>query len=240
MYKIRTITILTGAGISAESGIPTFRDANGLWHNHRVEEVASYDAFLRNPELVQRFYNERRRGLLQESIKPNNAHEALARLQREFPGQVTLVTQNIDNLHERAGSTNVLHMHGELLKVRCDRTGTVYDWTKDIELHEDKCACCHALGTLRPHIVWFGEMPFYMDDITANLAETDLFVAIGTSGVVYPAAGFVQEAQMCGAQTLELNLEEGENVSRFLRSIYGKATETVPAWVDSMLSGSFQ
>ncbi|EPY29929.1 NAD-dependent deacetylase [Strigomonas culicis] len=240
MNKLRYITILTGAGISAESGIPTFRDANGLWHNHRVEEVASYDAFRRHPELVQRFYNERRRGVLQDGIRPNAAHAALARLQRAFAGRVTLVTQNVDDLHERAGSTGVLHMHGELLKARCDRTGAVYEWTRDIRRDEDRCQCCGTLGTLRPHIVWFGEMPFYMDDISASLAETDLFVAIGTSGVVYPAAGFVQEAQQCGARTLELNLEKGENVSSFHRSIYGKATETVPAWVASVLDGTYE
>lgn len=233
----RRITILTGAGISAESGIATFRDSDGLWCSHRIEDVASPDAFLTNPVLVQRFYNERRRNLLLDSVKPNAAHKALARLEKELQGKtkVVVVTQNVDNLHERAGSSEVLHMHGELLKVRCTNTGTVYPWTKDVDREVDRCACCNALHTLRPHIVWFGEMPLFMDEIYEILAETDLFVSIGTSGNVYPAAGFVQQAEFHGAKTLELNLQEGANNTMFQKSTYGKAGEIVPAWVESVL-----
>lgn len=239
MNKINYVVILTGAGISAESGVPTFRDANGLWCNHRIEGVACPNAFARNPELVQRFYNERRAGLMQAAVKPNAAHLALARLQRDFAGTVKLVTQNVDNLHERAGFTDAIHMHGELFKVRCKRTGKIFPWERDIIPDTDACECCGKTGTLRPHIVWFGEMPAFMDDIAEYLCQADLFVAIGTSGVVYPAAGFVEEAQNYGARTLELNLDSGSNHSVFQRAVHGKATEIVPTWVDSMLDGSF-
>lgn len=237
MRRYRCITILTGAGISAESGIPTFRDANGLWCSHRVEDVASPDAFLTNPALVQQFYNERRRGLLASAVRPNRAHAALAHLQRSLGGgtKVVVVTQNVDDLHERAGSQGVLHMHGELLKVRCTETGNVFPWREDVRREVDACPCCSRLGTLRPHIVWFGEMPFFMDEIAAAIAESDLFVSIGTSGNVYPAAGLVQQAEFSGAATLELNLERGSNQSMFQRSIYGKASDIVPKWVDSVL-----
>ncbi|EPY42500.1 NAD dependent deacetylase [Angomonas deanei] len=235
---MRHITILTGAGISAESGVPTFRDANGLWHNHKIEDVASYDGYVRNPSLVQSFYNARRRALLDPAVQPNAAHFALAKLQREFKGKVCLVTQNVDNLHERAGSANVLHMHGELFKVHCKNTQQVYKWEGDIDIEKDRCACCDEVGTLRPHIVWFGEMPLHMDDIAAEMVETDLFVSIGTSGVVYPAAGFVREARQYGALTLELNLECSD-ATAFNTSLQGKATELVPKWVDSVLDGSF-
>lgn len=237
MRPYRCITILTGAGISAESGIPTFRDANGLWCNHRVEDVASPDAFLTDPALVQRFYNERRRNLLEESVKPNKAHEALARLERELKGKtkVVVVTQNVDDLHERAGSSTVIHMHGELLKVRCSDTGAIFPWLKDVDREVDRCPDCNKLYTLRPHIVWFGEMPLFMDDIDAAIAESELFVSIGTSGNVYPAAGLVQRAAFYGAQTLELNLQEGSNNTSFEQSIYGKAGEIVPAWVDKLV-----
>ncbi|CAJ1023408.1 putative Sir2 family [Leishmania utingensis] len=240
MKACRCITVLTGAGISAESGIPTFRDGDGLWCNHRVEDVASPDAFLANPALVQHFYNERRRNLLLSSVRPNKAHMALARLENELRGKtkVVVVTQNVDDLHERAGSTHVLHMHGELLKVRCTVTGKVFVWTKDIVRDADCCPDCGLLGTLRPHIVWFGEMPLYMDKIESVLSETDIFVSIGTSGDVYPAAGFVQRAQFYGSTTLELNLQEGSNNSFFQESIYGKASVIVPAWVDRVLKAS--
>lgn len=240
MKACRCITILTGAGISAESGISTFRDNDGLWCNHHVEDVASPDAFIRNPALVQLFYNERRRNLLLTSVTPNKAHVALARLEEELSGKrkVVIVTQNVDNLHERAGSKNVLHMHGELLKVRCTATGNVFEWQKDIVGDVDRCPDCGLLGTLRPHIVWFGEMPFCMDEIESILSKTDLFVAIGTSGNVYPAAGFVKRAQFYGATTLELNFQEGSNSTLFQESIYGKASEIVPAWVDRLLKES--
>ncbi|KAF5221272.1 Silent information regulator 2 related protein 3 [Trypanosoma cruzi] len=232
----QVVTILTGAGISAESGLSTFRDKNGLWENHRVEEVACQYAFLRNPLLVQRFYNERRRALFSDCVAPNPAHLALAKLQREYRGgRVVLVTQNVDNLHERAGSVSVLHMHGELLKVRCTVTEEVFDWTQDVVHGTSRCKCCNAVDTLRPHIVWFGEMPLHMDEINAAVEETDLFVAVGTSGNVYPAAGFVTRAREKGARTLELNLDSGTNVSEFDESIYGKASVIVPAWVDKLL-----
>ncbi|KAK7200761.1 NAD dependent deacetylase [Novymonas esmeraldas] len=237
MRALRCITILTGAGISAESGIPTFRDSDGLWCNHRVEDVASPEGFLTDPALVQRFYNERRRHLLLDVVKPNRAHVALARLEKELTGvtKVVVVTQNIDNLHERAGSVNVLHMHGELLKARCRNTGAVLPWTRDIRHGEDRCPECGQLGTLRPHIVWFGEMPLHMEEIETALSETDLFVSIGTSGNVYPAAGFVQRAQFYGARTLELNLQESGTTTLFQESISGMAGDTVPAWVDRVL-----
>ncbi|KPI90462.1 NAD dependent deacetylase putative transcriptional regulator Sir2 family protein NaMN 5 6-dimethylbenzimidazole (cobb) protein [Leptomonas seymouri] len=233
----RCITVLTGAGISAESGIPTFRDSDGLWCSHRIEDVASPDAFLTNPELVQRFYNERRRNLLLDSVKPNKAHLALAELEKALKGKtkVVVVTQNIDNLHERAGSSNVVHMHGELLKVRCSKTGAVFPWLKDVNREVDRCPDCMELYTLRPHIVWFGEMPLFMEEIEAVLAESDLFVSIGTSGNVYPAAGFVQRAEFYGAQTVELNLESCSNSSLFQKSYFGKAGEIVPKWIKEVL-----
>ncbi|RNF14408.1 NAD-dependent deacetylase [Trypanosoma conorhini] len=234
--RCQWITILTGAGVSAESGLATFRDKDGLWEKHRVEEVACPYAFMRNPLLVQRFYNERRRALLSPAVTPNPAHMALARLQREHRGgRVVIVTQNVDNLHERAGSTSVLHMHGELLKVSCVATGEVFDWTQDVVHGTTRCSCCNAVETLRPHIVWFGETPLHLDEINTLMKATDLFVAIGTSGNVYPAAGFVLQARENGAKTLELNLAPGENVSDFDESIYGKASVIVPEWVERML-----
>ncbi|MDR1529197.1 MAG: NAD-dependent protein deacylase [Burkholderiales bacterium] len=226
------IVILTGAGISAESGIPTFRASDGLWEQHRIEDVATPEAFSRRPQLVQTFYNERRRKLLSVDIKPNPAHIALGALQRRFPETVTIVTQNIDNLHERGGAFNVLHMHGELLKVRCVRCATVIEWARDVEMG-DHCAVCGA--GLRPHIVWFGEMPFYMDIITDALRQADLFVSIGTSGNIYPAAGFVAEAKTYGAATLEINLEPSGNRAFFDEGLYGRASEKVPEWVNGFL-----
>lgn len=236
------ITILTGAGISAESGVPTFRDANGLWCNHLLEDVACPEAYERDPALVQQFYNERRRNILLDSVKPNPAHVAVARLQKEMKN-VFLVTQNVDNLHERAGSTNVVHMHGELLKVRCTRTGKVFDWVKDILLGEDRCSCCQAVGTLRPHIVWFGEVPFCMDTICDALGRTDLFISCGTSGNVYPAAGFVRQVKdsacMNGeddVMAVEVNAEPGSNAVGFDLHLYGSASELMPKVVEEILA----
>lgn len=234
MNKYRSIVVLTGAGISAESGIKTFRASDGLWEEHRVEDVATPEAFVRDPVLVQRFYNERRRPILENSVHPNPAHLALARLEQEFSGRFTLVTQNIDNLHEQAGSSDVWHMHGEILKIRCNNTEQVYDCAGDVNV-EDKCTCCNLAGTLRPHIVWFGEMPLYMDAIYRALAECDLFIAIGTSGNVYPAAGFVQLANQAGADSLEINLEQSNVASDFSAALYGKAGEILPEWVDDFL-----
>ncbi len=225
------IVILTGAGISAESGIQTFRAADGLWENHRVEDVATPEAFLRNPELVHRFYNERRRYLL-DGIEPNKAHYALATFAEAWPGKVTLVTQNIDDLHQRAGN-QTWPMHGELLKIRCKESQELFDF-KDDSSPESRCSCCQKPGNLRPHVVWFGEMPLYMDEITQALAECDLFIAIGTSGNVYPAAGFFSIAKQAGADTVELNLEPSVSGSLFDQQFYGPATEVVPAFLESL------
>lgn len=229
-----SIVILTGAGISAESGIRTFRASDGLWEDHRIEDVASPEGFIRDPELVQNFYNARRQQLLSPEIKENSAHKALAKLEREFSGKTLLITQNIDDLHERAGSQNVLHMHGEILKKRCKITEKISPCIEDISV-SDSCECCFEEGNLRPHIVWFGEMPIYMDEIYSALSECDLFVAIGTSGHVYPAAGFVEIAASSNAKTLEINLEKSQVASQFEKGLYGLAGEQVPFWVDSVL-----
>lgn len=228
------IVVLTGAGISAESGIRTFRAADGLWEEHRIEDVATPEAFARNPALVQRFYNERRRQLQQPSIRPNAAHLALARLERQWPGDFLLVTQNVDDLHDRAGSHNLLHMHGELLKMRCTRSEQVFPISGDIT-PELACDCCRLTGTLRPHIVWFGEMPLYMEQIYAALGSCRLFLSIGTSGNVYPAAGFVREARAAGAHTVELNLEPSLTASAFAEHVHGPAGEVVPARIEQLL-----
>lgn len=228
----KSIVVLTGAGISAESGIQTFRAADGLWENHPVDEVASPLGFKRNPQLVYDFYNQRRRQLMSEGIKPNLAHSALAKFEKNFAGSFLLVTQNIDNLHERAGSSNLLHMHGELLKMRCLNSQLVFDIDADFSF-DTECRCCRSPGNLRPHIVWFGEMPLHMHEINQALESCDLFVSIGTSGNVYPAAGFYQVAKLSSAQTVELNLDE--TGSRFDEHIYGRATEIVPAYFERLL-----
>lgn len=227
------IVILTGSGISAESGLKTFRDAGGLWEGYRVEEVATPEAFERNPELVQKFYNLRRQQL--KETKPNAAHLVLAELEKEWRGDFFLVTQNVDDFHERAGSKNLLHMHGELKKIRCLRTNKIYEFAGEI-LPETKCECCNTTNTLRPHIVWFGEMPIGMEIIYEKLRLADIFVSIGTSGVVYPAAGFVEEVRMLGlAETIEINLEPSAGHSSFEKKIYGPATKTVPEFVKKLL-----
>lgn len=235
--KVKTprVVVLTGAGISAESGIRTFRAADGLWEEHRVEDVATPEGFQRNPRLVQEFYNQRRRQLQQPEIVPNAAHRALAELEEALGDNFLLVTQNIDNLHERAGSRRVTHMHGELLKVRCVRSGQVIDWQGDVTA-DDRCHCCQFPAPLRPHIVWFGEMPLEMERIYDALARADLFVAVGTSGHVYPAAGFVHEASAHGARTVELNLEPSQVQSQFDEKIYGPASQVVPAFVRDYFS----
>lgn len=231
------IVILTGAGISQESGIATFRDSGGLWENVRVEDVATPGAFARNPEKVLDFYNQRRRALLSPEIKPNPAHYALARLEKECMEPVIVITQNVDNLHERAGTEKLFHMHGELLKARCTACKRVFRREEDIT-RQTPCPRCGKQATLRPHIVWFEEMPFYMDDISAALAHCRLFVSIGTSGNVYPAAGFVRMAREAGAQTMELNLERSAGASAFHDGRYGKAGVVVPAWVEGILAGA--
>ncbi len=233
--NIRRIVILTGAGVSAESGLKTFRDSNGLWEGHAVEDVATPEGFERDQELVYRFYNERRRQLLSDEVEPNAAHFALAELENKFDGELLLVTQNVDDLHERAGSRNVLHMHGELLSARCCRSGKAFRVTEDVD-GTSRCQCCEPSSHIRPNIVWFGEMPFYMDEIYRALSQADLFISIGTSGDVYPAAGFVQEASMRGAYSLEINLEPSQGQSYFNHGMYGLATTQVSAFVNDFLN----
>jgi len=228
------IVVLTGAGISRESGLHTFRDADGIWARHRIEDVATPEAFARNPEAVHEFYNARRRGLLNPAIQPNAAHRALAELERRWPGPMLLVTQNIDDLHERAGSRNLIHMHGEILKARCGTCGDVRPGQEDLSVAL-ACSACASVGTMRPHVVWFGEMPLEMERIFAALAEADLFLSIGTSGTVYPAAGFVAEARAARAHTVELNLEPSEGVSLFAEAVHGPASEIVPDFVHRLL-----
>ncbi|MDO8907160.1 MAG: NAD-dependent protein deacylase [Pseudohongiella sp.] len=233
----RSIVVLTGAGISAESGIQTFRTADGLWENHRIEEVATPEGFAANPVLVHQFYNQRRQQLLSPDIRPNAAHQALARLEHALSliegSEFLLVTQNVDNLHERSGSRQLVHMHGELLKMRCMETNLCFDIRHDLGL-DDCCRCCRQPGNLRPHIVWFGEMPLDMFRIEKALARCDLFVSIGTSGNVYPAAGFYQLASNAGARTVELNLDE--TGSSFDEHRYGPASQLVPAFVSELLT----
>ncbi len=228
------VVVLTGAGISAESGIRTFRGADGLWERHRIEDVATPEAFVRDPALVYRFYNERRQGLLAPAVSPNAAHHALVRLEEALGDDFLLVTQNIDDLHQRAGSRRVLPMHGELRAARCDGCDNVSPWDGDFDARH-ACPRCGLTGELRPHVVWFGEMPLYMDDLTDALRHRSTLVSIGTSGNVYPAAGFASTARTAGATVLELNLEPSLNATVFHEGRYGPATQVVPAWVESVL-----
>ncbi|MBD8868139.1 NAD-dependent deacylase [Nocardioides donggukensis] len=224
------IVVLTGAGVSAESGVPTFRDADGLWEGHRVEDVATPEAFEMQPGVVQRFYDERRAALA--LVAPNPAHTALARL-GTLPGvDLLLVTQNIDDLHERAGATDVLHMHGELLSALCASCRSRCRWAGDLA-DFPPCPGC-GMTDLRPDVVWFGEIPYQMERIQSALMRADVFVSIGTSGAVYPAAGFVQMAAACGARTLELNLVPSEGTSFFDEARHGPAGRLVPDWVDEV------
>jgi NAD-dependent deacetylase len=238
MQSIRNIVILTGAGVSAESGIDTFRSAGGLWEQHRVEDVATPEGFARDPDLVLRFYDMRRAAI--QTKQPNAAHHALGRLEREWPkqvsgGSVTLVTQNVDDLHELGGSLSVIHMHGDHLTVWCTACDARHRWTGPL-IHRPPCPAC-AAPALRPDVVWFGEVPYRMDEIFAALREADLFVSIGTSGAVYPAAGFVRNARELGAATLELNLERSQGSSWFDETRLGPASEIVPEWVEQLLGG---
>lgn len=226
------IVILTGAGISAESGLSTFRDAGGLWARHPVEDVATPEGFARDPDLVHRFYNARRAKAAE--VRPNAAHHALARLERDHPGDVVIVTQNVDGLHQAAGSSRVIHMHGALAGALCAACG--HRWAAPAQMHPaDPCPACAAPAT-RPDVVWFGETPYQMEAIWTLLEEADVFAAIGTSGNVYPAAAFGQHAGRHGAHTVELNLEPSVNVRDFAELRHGKATETVPRWVDELLA----
>jgi NAD-dependent deacetylase len=227
------VLVLTGAGISAESGIPTFRGPDGLWEGHRVEEVATPQAFERDPVLVHRFYNLRRKALQEQSIQPNAAHFALAEFERDHDDEFLLVTQNIDNLHQRAGSQNVLPMHGELLKARCTLTGDIIDWCDDLSVQTIRPDEPDLVGTLRPHVVWFGEMPFGLEQIADFAAKCDLFLAIGTSAVVYPAAGIV-EATKDTCRRVEINLDPTPQSSKFQDTIRGRASEEVPKFLSRL------
>jgi NAD-dependent deacetylase len=227
-----SIVILTGAGVSAESGLATFRGPDGLWEGHRVEDVATPEAFARDPALVHAFYDARRAKL--GIVEPNAAHLALARLDAEWPGELLLVTQNVDDLHERAGSKRLIHMHGELVRGWCLRCNERFGWAGPMG-EGAECPLCSATGRVRPDIVWFGEMPHEMDRIEEALQRCDLFVSIGTSGAVYPAAGFVQTARYCGAKTLEMNFEPSLGSVFFDESRVGKAGGLVPAWVEEVL-----
>ena len=230
MTRPRRIVVLTGAGISAESGINTFRDNGGLWENQRMEDVATPEAFARDPQLVQRFYNARRAQL--KDVMPNPAHLALAEFEKAFDGGFLLVTQNVDDLHDRAGSHTLIHMHGELKKSRCTRTQKIHEQTADIT-DNTLCDCC-GTPTLRPHIVWFGEMPLMMDEIYQALDQCDLFLSIGTSGHVYPAAGFVEVARQAGARTVEINKEPSLGIDHFAEAIQGLASVEVPAFLRTL------
>ena len=264
MREIANIVVLTGAGISAESGLQTFRAADGLWEGHKVEDVATPEAFVRDPELVHQFYDARRARL--GEVEPNAAHLALARLDAEWPGELLIVTQNVDDLHERAGAKRLLHMHGELLRGWCLRCNERFAWegpmspftarpepVEGLSLagQEEKqsfdklrtngfnlCPSCDTAGMVRPDIVWFGEMPYEMERIEAALMEADLFVSIGTSGAVYPAAGFVQTAKYRGARTVEINLEPSQGSIFFGERRYGPAGVEVPKWVEEILPGT--
>ena len=229
--KSKSIVILTGAGISAESGVRTFRDSNGLWENHRIEDVASPAGFVRNPKLVQRFYNARRAQL--KTVQPNDAHKALARLEREWRGPFLLVTQNVDDLHERAGSQNLVHMHGSLLSALCVDCEQASHWSDDLN-ETSRCPNCKASSKLRPDIVWFGEMPYHMEQIGDALETADLLVSIGTSGVVYPAAGFAQQAHR--ASRYEINMTETEISHNFHIHRVGPASREVPKLVNELLA----
>ncbi len=232
---VGSIVILTGAGVSAESGLATFRGPDGLWEGHRIEDVATPEAFYRDPSLVHQFYNARRARL--GSVEPNAAHRALGRLDREWPGELLLVTQNVDDLHERAGAKRLVHMHGELTKGWCVACSARFPWQGKMD-EEAPCPSCGTGGQVRPDIVWFGEMPYEMQRIDYALQHCDLFVSIGTSGAVYPAAGFVQTARYCGAKTLEINLEPSLGSYAFDDSRQGRAGELVPMWVDEVLAAS--
>lgn len=233
---IGRIVVLTGAGISAESGIQTFRAADGLWEKHRIEDVATPEGFAADPQRVQDFYNQRRRQLLSPAVQPNPAHFALAKLAAEFSGEMLLVTQNIDDLHERAGSKNIIHMHGELLKMRCRRSAQCFAIAEDIG-PQRACPCCGLAGTLRPHVVWFGEMPLQMARIEAALSACELFIAVGTSGQVYPAAGFVQLARQAGAHSIEVNVEASSQRGFFAEHRRGLASVELPALCAEILAG---
>jgi len=229
-----SIVVLTGAGISKESGLATFRDPDGIWASVRLEDVATPQAFVRDEARVHAFYNMRRQSLRDPAVQPNDAHAALAILEANWPHGFLLATQNVDDLHERAGSHNIRHVHGELSKARCMACGAVAQIDGDLHV-ASTCPACGMRGSLRPHIVWFGEVPFHMDELHEKLAACALFVSIGTSGNVYPAAGFVDIAAAAGARTVELNLEPSAGASAFAERRYGPASALVPQFVAELL-----
>lgn len=230
----QNIVVLTGAGISAESGLATFRGADGLWNNCRVEDVATVEAFAKNPDYVHRFYNEMKPQL--KAAKPNPAHKALALLEKEYPGRVTVVTQNIDLLHEEAGSRSVLHIHGRIDEAVCLRCGGIRRSWDEVDART-ACPYCGRTGTMKPNIVFFGETPLYMAEVEQELKGCGLFLSVGTSGVVYPAAGFVRTVRFYGASAVEFNLEKTSNNTLFERHVYGKCSKTLPRFVDELLQG---
>lgn len=229
------IVILTGAGISKESGLSTFRDTDGIWATVKIEDVATPEAFAANPDKVHDFYNMRRRLLTERQVEPNAAHYALVQLETTWPGGVLVVTQNVDDLHEQAGTQNLIHMHGKGREARCAHCDHVTPWSGDMST-QDVCEACEKSGGLRPNIVWFGEMPMDMDLIEEALLRCGLFISIGTSGNVYPAAGFVRIIEQTRATSIELNLEPSEGASRFDHVRYGAATDVVPAFVEDLLA----
>lgn len=233
MSRYESIVLLTGAGLSAESGLATFRDEGGIWAQYDYRDVATPEGFHRNPGLVYEFYNMRRTE--GGKAQPNAAHKALARLENEYGGEVTIITQNIDVLHEAAGASNVIHMHGDMATMLCTHCDARLPWQGDLS-SDLLCPECELMGGLRPAIVWFGEMPYEMERIARALASCDLFVSIGTSGNVYPAAGFVAAALEAGAHTVELNLEPSDTSSYFAERRHGPATVIVPAFVDELLA----
>ncbi|WP_369825780.1 NAD-dependent deacylase [Caulobacter sp. BP25] len=230
------IFVLTGAGVSAESGLGTFRDKDGVWTKYDLRDVATPEGFARDPALVRAFYNARRANLAEAS--PNAAHVALARLEAELAsrgGELFLCTQNVDDLHEKAGSSRVVHMHGELAVTRCDHCQALTPDMTDLTA-EAVCGACGRADGARPHVVWFGEMPLFLGEIDEALSRADLFVSIGTSGSVYPAAGFVAEARAMGVSTCEINLEPSANAYMFDEKLYGPASEIVPTWAERVLA----
>ena len=228
----RKIAVLTGAGISAESGLATFRSSNGLWNNHKVEDVASIEGFERNPALVHDFYNDLKLEI--QKAKPNAAHLAVTRLQREYPAEVNVITQNVDTLHEKAGNQNIYHIHGQINQAVCLNCGRILETFGDVDT-ETVCPHCHIAGMMKPNIVFFGENLLCMDKVDRLLSECDLFLSIGTSGVVFPAASFVQIAKYNNAKTYEFNLEPTSNNYDFDHHVYGPAGTTLPAFVDEMI-----
>lgn len=232
------IVVLTGAGVSQESGIATFRGAQGLWEGRRIEDVASPEGFVRDPDSVHEFYNQRRRRLQEPSVQPNAAHRALAEFERRWvAGTFCLITQNVDDLHQRAGSLNTVAMHGELLKARCLETGEVFDWSGDLATDTPHPRLPGKFGRMRPHIVWFGEMPLGMDRIQQALYACDLFLAIGTSGLVYPAAGFVLMTPP-GCRKVEINSEPTAIGSSFDEVIQGPASIEVPRFLSRLIESA--